>query len=162
MSEPGMTDSAQILQGPGLIRRPERLAGAVDRSLSDMVAGLESVADCQPPAVDLPDGLPPDIRLERFCDALAAMGQPLMAGLAQSYRQSCDDQRFAPDAHRALLDQRAQALTAYFLELARVHGVAFATEGQAPSEAGVTAALNTLRSALEAAYDTACRSEGLA
>jgi len=156
-----MTDTAQILKGPGLIRRPERLAGAVDHALSDMVAGLESVADCQPPAVDLPDGLPPDIRLERFCEALSGMGQPLMTALVQSYRQSCEDERFDPDAHRPLLDQRAQALSEYFLELARVHGVAFATEDRSPSAAGVESALESLRSALEAAHATACRSAGL-
>lgn len=157
-----MTDTAQILKGPGLIRQPERLACAVDHALHDMVAGLESVADCQPPAVDLPDGLPPDIRLERFCDALAAMGQPLMTALVLRYRQICDDQRFEPGAHRILLDQRAQALSDYFLELARVHGVAFATEGKAPSAADVESALDSLRAALAAAHDAACRAEGVA
>jgi len=93
--------------------------------------------------------------MERFCEALAAMGPPLLHDLAARYREICEQERFAPAEHRAVFEQRGQALIAYFGELAKVHGVAFASEAGAPPQDAVSAALASLSHALDEALEKA-------
>jgi len=136
---------AEILAGPGLIQEPAAVAETLDAKLKEMVGELERVANCPSPTFDLPQDLPPAQRMERFCDALAGMGAPLFQELAGQFTRICRDQRFAPRGELALFDQRGQALVEYFVELARVHGVAFASEEAAPPPGAVEQALESLR-----------------
>jgi len=144
MTEPDERKAADILAGPGLIQRPETLARGLDDKLKEMVRELEAVADCPSPAFDLPQDLDPAGRISRFCEALARMGAPIVEELTESYLALCRSERLEPAQHKALLEQRGQALVAYFRELAQVHGVAFASEAGALSPEAVNAALAAL------------------
>lgn len=146
---------ATILAGPGLIRQPKAIADGLDRKLQEIVSVLEEVANCPSPTFDLPQGLGPEERMLRFCDALAEMGEPALLDLANGYKDLAKGQRFTPDTHIILLDQRSDALIEYFCQLALVHGVAFATEGEPPEAVAVENALNHLRSRLSKAQGKA-------
>lgn len=159
-TDDGKTLQATILAGPGLIRQPGAVADGLDRKLKEIVSVLEKVANCPSPTFDLPQGLAPEERMQRFCDALAEMGEPALADLATGYSALVKSQRFAPDSHIALLDQRSDALIEYFCQLALVHGVAFATEGAPPEAAAVDTALNHLRDRLVNARKAARRTVG--
>lgn len=160
MTEPGERRTAEILAGPGLIRRPEALARGLDAKLQEMVRELEAVADCPSPAFDLPQDLSPEGRIARFCEALVRMGAPLVEELVESYLALCRRERFEPARHKALFEQRGQALAAYFRELAQVHGVAFASEAGALPPEAVNAALGALERELADSLANACAKLG--
>lgn len=157
MAPQGASDSkpANVLAGPGLIKRPKKVAEALDAKLAEMVRELERVANCPEPAFDLPQGLSPSERIERFCEALAEVGEPLMADLVNTYGAACRSERLDPDGPSALLEQRARLLVDYFAELAKVHGVAFATDDAPPPRAAVDRALAALDHSLRQKLDAA-------
>ncbi|WP_281301484.1 MULTISPECIES: hypothetical protein [unclassified Iodidimonas] len=153
--DPVPTSVASILAGPGLIRQPAVIADHLDGVVQEIVTSLEAVANCPSPAFDLPQGLDDAMRLARFCEALGAMGPPIMADYAAQYAAISRAQRFPPDAHEALFMERAMVLIDYFVELAQVHGVAFASRtGQIPPPV-VEKTLSSLRFGLLRARDDA-------
>ncbi|GAB4133943.1 MAG: hypothetical protein Kow00104_18840 [Rhodothalassiaceae bacterium] len=152
-----MAGGAKILAGPGFTGHPEPLAHALDRTLSGMVAGLEEVADCPSAAVDLPPGLAPDERLSRFCEAIALMGAPLLEGLAEAFAQAGRESGYSAGRHLDLWRERADALIDYLEELARVHGVAFATMTAPLAPEAADAALAALRRRLHDMAEQAVR-----
>lgn len=153
--------TAKILAGPGFTGRPEVLARALDGCLKDMVSGLEAVADCPSAAFDLPHEQSAAARMDRFCEALAHMGHQLLEGLASSYAGAAGEAGLDFGAHLLLWRERSGALIDYLEELARVHGVAFATTGAPPPPAAVEAALLSMRRSLEAmALDALAERQG--
>ncbi|GER06336.1 hypothetical protein GCM10007972_00670 [Iodidimonas muriae] len=159
----GKGAGATILAGPGLIRQPSAVAERLDDKLSGMVAALEEIANCPTPEAgpglssnfDLPEGLNPGARLLRFCDALREMSGPLLFDLAKTYVDVVRTQRLSPDAHINLFEQRTTALIDYFVELAQVHGVAFATREGPLSPDFVEQTLAGLRGSLDEDRDGA-------
>lgn len=143
--------SARILPGPGLTRRPEAVARAVDSQVREIVADLEQIANCPELALDLAGDLGPEARLARFCEALAHMALPLMRELKRTHEAACTRERLDPAAHRAILERGGQALAEYFVGLAGIHGVAFASDRAAPPPAAVARALASLERELMAA-----------
>ena len=154
-TDDGKVLQATILAGPGLIRQPKAVAYGLDRKLQEIVSVLEEVAKCPAPTCELPQGLSSEERMLRFCEALAEMGEPALVDLAAGYKDLVESQRFTPDIHIILLDQRSDALIEYFCQLALVHGVAFATEGEPPEAVAVDNALSHLRNRLSKAQGKA-------
>lgn len=142
---------AHILPGPGLTRRPEAVKRAVESQVREIIADLELIANCPELALDLAGDLGPEARLARFCEALAHMALPLMLELRRTHEAACADEKLDPAAHRALLERGGHALAEYFVGLASIHGVAFASDRAPPRPSDVARALAALERELMAA-----------
>ncbi len=148
---------ARIIAGPGLVGRPERVAAALSARVRESIEALEAAANCPELALDLPQGLSPDARFLRFVDAVAAMAAPTLDELVGEFCALCVRERLEPAAEAAILHDRAADLIAYFCQLARVHGLAFASHERAPSAVEVERALASLAGDLRARLEAELR-----
>ena len=155
--DPDRTDGARIIAGPGLIGRPERVAAALTARVRESIESLEAAANCPELALDLPQGLSPDARFLRFVDAVAALAVPTLDELVRAFCTLCAREHLRPEAEAVILHDRAEDLIAYFCQLARVHGVAFASDQEAPSSSEVDRALASLAEDLRARLEAELR-----
>ncbi len=149
---------ARVIAGPGLVGRPERVAAALTARVRESIEALEAAANCPELALDLPQGLSPDARFLRFVDAVAALAVPTLDDLVAEFCTLCVRERLEPAAEAAILQDRAADLIAYFCQLAHVHGVAFASDREAPSAREVDRALASLAADLRARLESGLRS----
>ena len=120
---------------PGPLQQPlfDALAATLDRELAEMVVALEDVASCQ--QTEMKAALSPESRvMVPFCAGLEEMGRQLIGHLTAAHDEKLEQLGLDENAASWVLQSRADALIAYILQLAHVHGLAFADPVTTESE----------------------------
>lgn len=101
----------------------DELAACMDLALQKMVHEMEAAARCQQPVEDKgPDqGIP---SFEAFCHGVEKIADALLPELFHQFRTQCKSHKVSPAHLMWVMSVRADALSHYLVQLARVHGLA--------------------------------------
>ena len=121
----GLEASGRSVLTPSEQALADDIANSLDRELVDMVSQLESVASCQQEEEedDTPEEeLPP---FAAFCVGMKRIGASLIPHLVGTFSKLCQDRKAPVGPFMWIVRARADALVAYLLQVAQVHGLAF-------------------------------------